>query len=176
MGAQGLPARDKWAWLGCDAAVWAKSTGPPGISGGPPGGAGGAGPPHPCQSGPVAEKRGRGMTYSLGHVLLAPCQRGHGQMAGHLVWAPHGWAPGEPLPAARHSWGRGHLGSLQIAIYFLLSLDLQPEMWIQGAQECVSLSLCLQASDGPAPPEGDSFTSSPPALYAGVPSLTAHGP
>ena len=62
-------------------------------------------------------------------------------MAGHLVRAPHGWAPGEPLPAARHSWGGGHLGYLQITIYFLLSLDLQPEMWIKGAQECVSLSV-----------------------------------
>lgn len=93
-------------------------------------------------------------------------------MAGLLVRAPHAWAPGEPLPAAHRSWGRGHLGYLQIMIYFLLSLDLQPEMWMKGAQECVPLSLHLQASDGPAPPVGDPFTPSPPALYAGVPFLT----
>ena len=93
-------------------------------------------------------------------------------MVGRLVGAPHAGAPGEPLSAARHSWGGGHLGYLQTMIHFLLSLDLQPEMWIKGAQECVPLSLHLQASDGPAPPVGDPFTPSPPALHAGVPSLT----
>lgn len=38
------------------------------------GGAGGSGPPRPCQSGPVAEKQGRGMTDNLRQVLLVPRQ------------------------------------------------------------------------------------------------------